>query len=337
MRRMFLLLLPFAAVALFFAALWRSAPMELASPGAESPVELPLASAASQPPTQAAAGTAQPRSVSSLRGTEVDGRLHVDAQGNLIISEDLRRLFDYFLSTQGEEPLSASIARLEQHLAANLQQPALAQALNLLNSYLAYKAALAHLEQDFPRQNSLQALREREQRLQQLRSQWFSREQQQALFGLEQLYQDFTLARLSLLHDNSLDADAKAAAVEQLRLQQPEELQALLNVQLHQDLRRQSQALQAQGGDSRALRALRMEMVGPQATARLEALDQRRAQWQARLQAYQAARLKIEQNQGLSLADQQVQITQLEEQHFDANERQRLQAALSLQQARQAN
>ena len=32
-----------------------------------------------------------------------------DANGNLLISEDIRRIFDYFLAAAGEAPLRASI------------------------------------------------------------------------------------------------------------------------------------------------------------------------------------------------------------------------------------
>jgi hypothetical protein len=45
---------------------------------------------------------------SSFVGTEVDGSFRVDAAGNLIISEDIRRIFDYFLASIGEESLDAS-------------------------------------------------------------------------------------------------------------------------------------------------------------------------------------------------------------------------------------
>ena len=38
-------------------------------------------------------------------GTRIDGRLQQDAAGNLIVDGDVRRLFDYFLSAVGAEPL----------------------------------------------------------------------------------------------------------------------------------------------------------------------------------------------------------------------------------------
>lgn len=45
----------------------------------------------------------------SFRGTSVDGSFSVDASGNLLITRDIRNLFDYFLSAVGEEPLQQSL------------------------------------------------------------------------------------------------------------------------------------------------------------------------------------------------------------------------------------
>lgn len=42
----------------------------------------------------------------SFRGTSVDGSFSVDASGNLLITRDIRNLFDYFLSAVGESPCS---------------------------------------------------------------------------------------------------------------------------------------------------------------------------------------------------------------------------------------
>ncbi|MGC8384513.1 hypothetical protein ACP3P8_18065 [Pseudomonas aeruginosa] len=42
----------------------------------------------------------------------------VDASGNLLITRDIRNLFDYFLSAVGEEPLQQSLDRLRAYIAA---------------------------------------------------------------------------------------------------------------------------------------------------------------------------------------------------------------------------
>lgn len=65
---------------------------------------------------------------SSFVGTEVDGSFRVDAAGNLIISEDIRRIFDYFLASIGEESLDAGVSRLRNYIDSQLQEPARARA-----------------------------------------------------------------------------------------------------------------------------------------------------------------------------------------------------------------
>ncbi|PBD22627.1 lipase chaperone, partial [Pseudomonas aeruginosa] len=97
----------------------------------------------------------------SFRGTSVDGSFSVDASGNLLITRDIRNLFDYFLSAVGEEPLQQSLDRLRAYIAAELQEPARGQALALMQQYIDYKKELVLLERDLPRLADLDALRQR--------------------------------------------------------------------------------------------------------------------------------------------------------------------------------
>ena len=48
----------------------------------------------------------------SWRGTVPDGALREDERGNLIVSEEVRRRFDYFLSALGEEELNVLRGRV---------------------------------------------------------------------------------------------------------------------------------------------------------------------------------------------------------------------------------
>ena len=79
---------------------------------------------------------------------------------------------------------------------------------------------------------------------------------------------------------------------------------------------------------------LRQQLVGAEATIRLEALDQQRLQWQQRLQAYLKERSRIEASEGLSQGDKAAAIARLEEEGFNPQERLRLQAAAELAAAR---
>ncbi|MFC5695145.1 lipase secretion chaperone [Pseudomonas sp. GCM10022186] len=296
-----------------------------------NPENLALVQPATAPEPVADRTTAPPR---SLAGTQVDGRFHVDASGNLLISEDIRRIFDYFLSTQGEESLASSIQRLRSHIAGQLDAPAEGQALALLEQYLDYKRQLVLLERDLPLLADLAALRQREAAVQALRARIFSAETHRAFFASEEAYNDFTLQRLAIQRDASLDPAAKAAAIDQLRYALPEELQGLVASQLQAELRTQLSALRAAGGNPEQVRQLRQQLVGAEATVRLEALDHQRRQWQQRLQVYLKEKARIEASDGLSDSDKATAISRLEEEGFSPQERLRLQAASELAAAR---
>ena len=297
------------------------------------PAAAPLAPAE---PTPAAAESAALSSLPpSFAGTEVDGQFRLDDAGNLLISMDIRRIFDYFLSAYGEERIQTSIARLQAYIRSQLDEPAEGQALALLEQYLDYKRQLIQLEKDLPQMASLEAMRQREQAVQNLRASIFSPEAHQAFFAQEEAYNQFTLQRLAIRHDPALNEQQKAEAMDRLRATLPEDMQEMLVPQLRAELRQQTAALQAQGAAPEQIRQLRLQLVGAEATARLEALDQRRQQWQQRLDAYRQEKARIEANSGLSEEDRQAAIASLAEERFDERERLRLDAAEQLAKSRE--
>lgn len=255
---------------------------------------------------------------SSFVGTEVDGSFRVDAAGNLIISEDIRRIFDYFLASIGEESLDASVSRLRNYIDSQLQEPARARAQALLEQYLSYKRELVLLERDLPQMASLDAMRQRETAMQALRARLFDSETHQAFFAREEGYNRVTLERLTIQYDSTMSAEEKGVAVDRLRASLPEELQ------------QHTARLQAEGASAAQIRQMRQQLVGAEATTRLEALDSQRQSWQRRLDDYITAKAKIQVNEGLSSGDKRAAIEALAAERFDERERLRLDAAEQL-------
>ena len=335
MKRLLLLTPIFFLSSLALVLFWR--PLEPVAPEA---APAPAATVAPLPATRTATASAQPQNVASslpasLRGTTVDGMFRLDDAGNLLITQDIRRIFDYFLSSIGEEPYRRSIERLQDYIRAQLQEPARAQALALLDQYLTYKRELVQLERDLPQRPDLALLRQRDAAVRALRARIFSAEVHSVFFADEEALGRFSLERLAILHDRGLDDEAKARAIDQLRASMPEATSEQIAAQLQMELRSQTQALQARGASAEELRSLRLQMVGSEATRRLEQLDAQRSDWQRRLGEYRQARGRIEQNQGLSAADKARAIEQLERDSFSAGERLRLDAALELASARE--
>ncbi len=276
------------------------------------------------PPIAPARLTPAAQEPTSLRGTEVDGELLVDARGNLVLTSQVRHLFDYFLSLIGEESSQQARQRIRDHLTAQLEEPARSQALELLETYLDYQYQLVDLEARFPVAERLEDLLAREQAVQQLRARLFSREAHEAFFAGEEIYNNFTLERLTIQQDPSLSDREKGLAIEALRENLPEEMQQLLVPQIHNDLREQTLALRAAGADEGRIRQLRMGMLGPEATERLEELDRSRAEWRERVEAFQQERERILSQPGLAESDRRAAVNALLEEQFTANERLRL-------------
>nr|WP_263630098.1 lipase secretion chaperone [Pseudomonas aeruginosa] len=271
----------------------------------------------------------------SFRGTSVDGSFSVDASGNLLITRDIRNLFDYFLSAVGEEPLQQSLDRLRAYIAAELQEPARGQALALMQQYIDYKKELVLLERDLPRLADLDALRQREAAVKALRARIFSNEAHVAFFADEETYNQFTLERLAIRQDGKLSAEEKAAAIDRLRASLPEDQQESVLPQLQSELQQQTAALQAAGAGPEAIRQMRQQLVGAEATTRLEQLDRQRSAWKGRLDDYFAEKSRIEGNAGLSEADRRAAVERLAEERFSEQERLRLGALEQMRQAEQ--
>ena len=266
----------------------------------------------------------------SFAGTQVDGRLAADSTGQLIVDDGIRRVFDYFLASIGEEPIATSVARLRHYIEAELPQPAETQALRLLTQYLDYKQQLLALEQNHAQGGGLDAMRERLAAVRQLRATIFADQVHRAFFATDEALDTFTLQRLAISRDASLDAASKGAALDSLKNGLPDALRDLVSVQLQQELRTRSRQLDANGGTPDDLRALRQQLVGNDATARLEQLDRARQDWRRRVAEYRQERTRIETSRGLSETDKQAAISRLAMDRFDERERKRLDAAQRL-------
>ena len=81
---------------------------------------------------------------SSLKGVPAPSLLDVDAAGNLVINTKIRKMFDHYLSTHGEESSSQTIDRVKLLLKRQLSDPALAQALSIFDNYIKYKDCLLY-------------------------------------------------------------------------------------------------------------------------------------------------------------------------------------------------
>jgi len=187
---------------------------------------------------------------SSLEGTEIDGSLAADENGNLILNVDVRDFFDYFLGASDEVGPENAIDEIVRYAREYLPEPADQQAIELLKNYLRYKKTELKL-QNVPinqarltQENTFDLLDENFSALKERRQQLFSNTEDQALFSLEDSYADFTLASLKIRNDKNLNKEQKEQQLAQLQQTLPGEFASSEANQLKaQDLQKETTSL----------------------------------------------------------------------------------------------
>lgn len=302
--------------------LWRRAPEAVdRSPAGEATRAAarnePGARLAMTPP--AAAGT--PALPGSLDGTDADGALEASG-GHLVVSLELRRLFDHFLAASGEEPLATMRARIIAALRAKLPgppAPAAGEAIDILDRYLAYREAARGLHPASDR-DGLDQVHE-------LRAKHFTPEVARVFFADEEATTYAALARRDVLRDQTIseaERQHKLAALDALipaaeRAGRAAAMAPLVEMERERQLR-------DSGASEAAITASRTAAFGADGAARLAQLDQQRAQWDARLARFRAARAAIQADAKLDEAERQRRIDALLTASFTEQERVRVEA-----------
>jgi lipase chaperone LimK len=247
----------------------------------------------------------------SLHDTEVDGGFELDADGNLIITNRIRQLFDYFLSTQGEEPLPTIVQRLRAYIHNTLSGDAAAEAEQLLEDYIGYLDDVAALDSPVTPGQTIDPaqLRAQKEQLAAIRASRFDAIANEAFFAEEEAYDHYTLSRLEVMQDENLSADERASRLAALESQLPPAWQeSLRDVTRYQDLQALTQQWQESDGNPANLQRMRENLLGQEAAERLAMLDQERAEWQQRMDSWLREREAILSNPGISEADKEKQI-----------------------------
>lgn len=259
----------------------------------------------------------------SLHDTEVDGGFELDADGNLIITNRIRQLFDYFLSAQGEESLPTIVQRLRAYIHNTLPGDAAAEAEQLLESYIGYLDDVAALDSTVTPGQAIDPaqLRAQKEQLAAIRAGRFDAVANEAFFAEEEAYDRYTLARLEVMQDENLSADERASRLAVLENQLPPELQeSMRDITRYQDLQTLTQEWQESDGSPANLQQMRENLVGREAAERLAKLDQERAQWQQRVDSWLRERAAILSNAGISEADKERQIDAARNRLFNEQE-----------------
>ena len=263
----------------------------------------------------------------TYRGATMDGALRTDHKGQLVIDMQLRHWIDFHLSAQGELALADIILTMQEQMKA-LPEPGQSQALALLDSYLGYLAALANYDEEAARRlvsADMGDLAARFAWQQRLRREWLSPAVVDAFFAAEEKIDEYTLASHQLRREGA--TPEQLAALEQSL---PEEVQQMRKESRQViNLRTSEDELKQQGASAAEIQQWRINEYGVEAAERLAKVDQKQAEWQQRLQAYQNYQQSAALTQ-LDGRDREKLLAAYQNKHFSANEQKRLHAAMQL-------
>jgi len=311
--------------------LGRSRPAADASAG-----EIPIATDATSANQPAVGASDKPKNeglasvvVPSWQNTEIDGDIHFDRSGELIPDLALRDLFDYLLTAIGQLPEAQIVQQLRNIGAArHLSERQLAAVVELFLRYIEYQKAAADLRADSTDFSGLS--RVYEQRYQ-LRRDKLGLRAADGFFADSEAYDRYVLAKLAIDNDKSLSPQERAARLADARSRAPQEVRA--NEELAEKLDSLAAAdaqVRKAGGGAAELRIARERIVGAEAAARLQTLDEEEADWNRRLDAVRAGKRQLDGTAGLSVDDRQRQLDRLIAANFSGPDAVRAKALLEL-------
>lgn len=266
--------------------------------------------------------------VRSMQGTTRDGEITENSAGELLVDAQLRLMFEYYLAATGEQPLDFILKGIEAELDKKLNRHASAQAKALLSSYIRYKQALAEAEKNQPQVagNSLSSIRLRLSTMQELRRQFFSAKDAQAMFGFDDAYDTDALARLEISQNPALDETQKQAQMKALDAQMSAELREAKSAPYQViRLEESAQKLRAGGASEDEVYRMRAAATTPEAAARLAELDREELEWKNRVASYLAEKKNLEASlKGRSDEERQAALQHSRDERFSKDQQKRL-------------
>ncbi len=248
----------------------------------------------------------------SQQDTEINCQLVLDQSNRLVVNEQTRNCFEYFITQYGEKNIDQIKQDFKAYIQQGYQEPALKQILDLWTRYLDYRVQLGSLKEPSLNKEDPEYYRKIFASMKTLRSQFFSDYEIEGLFGAENTYHEY----------QSLTEVQKAQKLKELFAQLPEDWKENLEqLSKLEDLRKLTSDIKARGGSAEEIRQMRQNLVGAEATVRLEKLDQDRNNWKSRVNTYLEQRDSILKS-NMSQDAQQQAIQKLRDQQFNNSQEQ---------------
>jgi len=265
----------------------------------------------------------------SLQGTNVDGELLLDVNGNLIISNGLRNLFEYFLSAKNEEPLDIILGRIREYIHKQIPDQPARDAIAILDSYISYKKKLEEIESPEGLQGedlgTLEAIKDALARRMLLRRQMMSSEVVNAFFGDEETYDQFNLQLIEIKQNSVLTHEAKESEILELEKMLPESIQHIRQEERERINREQIiDEMRKNGKSEQDIYEFRKQEMGEEAAKRWQKLEQDRKIWDNKVDSYMKIRNEITSDPNMTSQEQKLAIERLRFESFDESEIKRI-------------
>lgn len=261
-----------------------------------------------------------------LKGVDVMDGITLHPDGKLQYSLQLRHLFDHFLGMAGTpERVPAARETLNQHLqAAAITPSSREEALQAFDLYVEY---LREAEQVGLNSYEAGDLQRTFDVLFGLRRSVLGTPLAEAFFGDEEAREQLIVEQRRVAADQYLSQAEREALYAELEEALPPHLQetrrqATAVTRLSQD----TAALRSAGATEAAIQQMREQQVGYEAAQRLSELDQARAEWASRVEAYQRERDAVLAAGALPTEEHEAVLGELREQFFTEHEMRRISA-----------
>lgn len=263
----------------------------------------------------------------TFRGATADGALRTDHRGDLVIDMQLRHWIDFHLTATGEISMEEIKQNMQEQM-HQLPQPGQQQALELLDAYLGYLAALENYDVEEARRLAEPQVSDMEARFrwqQRLRREWLDPLVVEAFFEGEESIDEYTLAAQRLRRDGASDEELAALETtlpEPIREMRTESRQIIT-------MAKSESSMKAQGASAEEIQQWRVQEYGVEAAGRLAKMDRKQNQWQQRLQDYQGFQKELS-AKNLTEDEREKKLQNYRTKNFDEAERKRINAALAL-------
>ena len=223
----------------------------------------------------------------SQQDIQINCQLKMDASNHLIVNESTKNCFEFFITQYGEKSIEQIKTDFLDYSKATYQEPLLSQLNDLWSRYMQYREQLGNIEAPNIDKEDAGYYKAVFSNMRALRKKFFSDYEIEGLFGIEDTYDNYTIARMAVLDDKNLSATEKAQKLKELFDQLPEDWKENLQ-QLSQleDLRKLTSEIKARGGSAEEIHQMRTRLVGPEATQRLETLDTERSNFKSNVSNY---------------------------------------------------